>query len=445
MRVQGELGLGLAVGHEDIEVRIATSKSVLPRHTGILGTTGGGKSTTVSGLIAEAQRVGFAVVILDVEGEYTLISEPTDDPQMKKTLLKRGQLPSGVPNVSIYHLVGRETSNPNHINLREFSLRFSQLSPYTIKEIMDLSDAQEIRFMKCYESCKQLLRSLKIFPREGKPEDEEFLLEMDEFDRGYPEMTLSYLIDISTAMLHAVEKNTGDPKLFNPAFAGNLDKVKHVVATARPDHASSWRALLARLWRMHKYQVFDNPRAKPLNYATLLKPGQISIIDLSDTHSPQMNNLVISDLLRGIQQEQDKLYTEFERGGGQLPKVLIIIEEAHEFLSTERIDKLPILFEQVARIAKRGRKRWLGLVFVTQLPQHLPRQLLGLLNNYILHKITDPLTINALERSISGIDQSLWKRLPGLAPGQAIVSFTHMTRPLLVAINPTPCKLRLVD
>ena len=34
----------------------------------------------------------------------------------------------------------------------------------------------------------------------------------------------------------------------------------------------------------------------------------------------------------------------------------------------ERIDKMPVLFQQVARIAKRGRKRWLGLCFVTQLP-----------------------------------------------------------------------------
>jgi hypothetical protein len=29
--------------------------------------------------------------------------------------------------------------------------------------------------------------------------------------------------------------------------------------------------------------------------------------------------------------------------------------------------------------------------------------------------------------------------------GQAIVSFPHMTRPLLVAIDPTPAELRMVD
>jgi DNA helicase HerA-like ATPase len=123
----------------------------------------------------------------------------------------------------------------------------------------------------------------------------------------------------------------------------------------------------------------------------------------------------------------------------------LIIEEAHEFLSRERIDKMPILFQQLARIAKRGRKRWLGLVFVTQLPQHLPAQVLGLVNSFVLHKISDPGVISTLKRTVSGVDEGLWSRLPGLAPGQAIVSFPHMTRPLLVSVDPTPTKLRLVD
>jgi hypothetical protein len=124
---------------------------------------------------------------------------------------------------------------------------------------------------------------------------------------------------------------------------------------------------------------------------------------------------------------------------------LLIVEEAHEFLSAERIDRMDTLFQQVARIAKRGRKRWLSLVFVTQLPQHLPRQIYGLVNSYILHKITDAQVVRELQRTVSGIDESLWNRLTGLAPGQAIVSFPHLARPLLVAMDPSPCKLRMVD
>jgi uncharacterized protein len=79
------------------------------------------------------------------------------------------------------------------------------------------------------------------------------------------------------------------------------------------------------------------------------------------------------------------------------------------------------------------------------LPQHLPRQVFGLVNSYILHKITDPTVVSTLRRTVSGIDESLWNKVSGLAPGQAIVSFPHMARPLVVSVDPSPAELRLVD
>lgn len=165
----------------------------------------------------------------------------------------------------------------------------------------------------------------------------------------------------------------------------------------------------------------------------------------------ELANCAIADLLRGIQGAQENAYRGYEaalrasQAPPPPPRVLVILEEAHEFLSAERISRMDTLFQQVARIAKRGRKRWLSLAFVTQLPQHLPRQIYGLVNSYILHKITDAQVVHELQRTVSGIDDALWKRLPGLAPGQAIVSFPHLARPLLVAIDASPCKLLMVD
>src|SRR5262249_17028865 len=148
---------------------------------------------------------------------------------------------------------------------------------------------------------------------------------------------------------------------------------------------------------------------------------------------------------------QETTYRRYEEAkrAGQMPqvppRVLLILEEAHEFLSAERIDRMGTLFQQLSTIARRGRKRWLSLAFVTQLPQHLPRQVYGLVNSYVLHKITDAQVVRELRRTVSGIDESLWNRLTGLTPGQAIVSFPHLARPLLVAVDPSPCKLRMVD
>jgi len=199
---------------------------------------------------------------------------------------------------------------------------------------------------------------------------------------------------------------------------------------------------LARLLRL---KIFDNPEIRLPDYEKMTKAGRVSIIDLSDTDSPQINNLVISEILRGLMIQQEHNYLNSTKGNTQINKVIIVIEEAHEFLSAERIKQMPVLFQQVARIARRGRKRWLGLMFVTQLPQHLPDEILGLINNFILHKITDTNVVSRLKRTVGGIDDGLWDRLSNLAPGQAIVSMTSMARPLLVAINPTPCKLRMID
>jgi DNA helicase HerA-like ATPase len=130
--------------------------------------------------------------------------------------------------------------------------------------------------------------------------------------------------------------------------------------------------------------------------------------------------------------------------GREPTPVIVIIEEAHEFLSAGRIGKMPTLHQQVERIAKRGRKRWLGLVFVTQLPQHLPDAILGLVNNFILHKIGDANVIGRLKRSIGSVDEALWSRLPRLAPGQAVVSLSSLSRPILTVMDPAACRLRMV-
>src|SRR5713101_1534819 len=92
LRLDGDIPLGVPVGYEQITAAIPSDKkSVLPRHLGILGTTGGGKSTTVSSLISSFQQAGIATVVIDTEGEYTEIYQPTQDRIMRTALEKRGK------------------------------------------------------------------------------------------------------------------------------------------------------------------------------------------------------------------------------------------------------------------------------------------------------------------------------------------------------------------
>lgn len=435
--------LGMAIGHDDIEVKVPSNKkTVLPRHIGILGTTGGGKSTTVSGLMSQFQQNSIATIVIDTEGEYTHVDKPTEDKNMKQLLKKREIDAEGIKRMSVFHLMGRETRADAPTAIETFTLNFSSLSPYAAVDILGLNEAQSGRFFKAYDTAKKVLKDLGLYPKKGQESE---ALNIDEFDSGYPDITLTLLIDVAGLILNEIAKDT--TSIIRNEFMKNNEKVNQIIQiiAKTTDNESSWKALLSKLWQLDRTKIFDNKKGKEIPFKELIAPGKLSIIDLSDSDSTLINNIVIANLLKGIQQAQEEAYNRAVQEGKQPTPVSIIIEEAHEFLSKERIGKMSNLFQQVARIARRGRKRWLGLVFVTQLPQHLPDEVLGLINSFILHKVSDANVVSQLKRSIGGVDASLWNRLPNLAPGQAIVSTPSLSRSLLVAIDPSPCKLLMVD
>lgn len=447
LRLHGDLRLGMADGFDDLPVSIpSNSKSVLPRHLGIIGTTGGGKSTTVSGTIAKLQAANAAVVLFDTEGEYCATNEPTSDPQMQAALKRSGAAPRGIPDSHVYRLAGNEPANPKHPASKQFSLRFDQLSPYALQELLDLTDAQAERFFKSYDITKLALDRLRIWPTNEQEKKQQ--LELDEFESGYPKMTLAHLHDVVTQIAAIKDESPDDPYLATSAFrdAKNRSIIKQLINSGGlPGSIPSWRALQGKLGRMKRLNVFDVADVPAVDYGAMLKPGRVNIIDLSDSDSTIINNLVIAELLRGVQAQQELNYDEAVKKKRPPTPVLIFIEEAHEFLSADRISRMQNVFAQVARIARRGRKRWLGLVFISQLPQHLPDEVLALINNWMIHKIADANVVGRLRKSIGGISEGLWKQLPSLAPGQAIASFASMARALLINVDPTPCKLLMIE
>ena len=321
--------------------------------------------------------------------------------------------------------------------------------------MLELNDAQQQRYQKAYDIAKRILWAMRIFPT--NEEEKRQVFELDEMESGYPKMTVEHMYDVVRACgeLAAGEKElddcaAADYRIFSPNFRQQRGEVVAILKrenTEQLTHPTSWRVIQGKLGQLIRLKIFDNPLGVPLTYKNLTLPGHVSIIDLSDTDSPQINNFVIAEFLRGLLEAQNENYRESTAANSETaqPRTMIIIEEAHEFLSSERIKQMPFLYQQVARIARRGRKRWLGMVFVTQLPQHLPDEVLGLVNNYIMHKIGDANVISRLKRSLGVVDDSLWSRLPNLAPGQALVAMSSFARPLLINIDPTPCKLRMVE
>lgn len=470
LNLTGDMRLGLVYGHDSVEVRIPSSdKAVLPRHTGMIGTTGGGKSNGVAVYTSRLQQAGVCVFKFDVEGEYTKLNEPTDDANLLAALEDRGLKASGVDNTHVYHLVGRDCANPGHPSVTAFSLRFQEISPYAFAEVMDLNNAQEERLLKAYEITKRLMHQFAIFPRaDHVAEDNALILSVDEFDRGWPSMTLDHLCYVVSAVISVAEGQDSEPPYDARGFKGHWNDIQSVIrgqfggsmaidddggdqpsrgkgrsggSAPKFGNVTSWKAVSARINRLRRLGIFDR-QGESLKFNKMLEPGRINIIDLSDVENLDVRNLAIAEILRGVLWFQQELYEASEAEHRAPLNTNVIIEEAHEFLSSKRIARMPTLRDQLVKIAKRGRKRYLGLTFVTQSPNDLPDEVLGLINNWIIYKMDDR-TAARIRGFVPNADESLWSLVSGLGQGQALASFVNMRRPVIVAIDPASAKLRM--
>src|SRR5205085_1859781 len=88
-------------------------------------------------------------------------------------------------------------------------------------------------------------------------------------------------------------------------------------------------------------------------------PERNSVLDVSVANDT-VKNLVTADLLR-------KTFA-YKLAREQTPPTLLVIEEAHSFISRERAHTMQATLNMLRSVTRRGRKRWLSVAFVSQQP-----------------------------------------------------------------------------
>lgn len=403
LRLKGNMYLGQLSGYEGIRVYLdANSKVVLPRNVGIFGTVGSGKTNSSQVLIEEATAAGWAVIVLDVEGEYISMDKPNSEIEHNTGLRKKAEkyqiTPEGLTNFQVYHPANTDSKRQDSL---EFSIPFGSLSPYELSAIMGMNETQEDRFIDLWD--KQVA-DITTNPNKSQPPKNQWkAIEEDQFSEEpeYPDLTIQSL----------------------------LRKLEQELTIQKGSSKASWLVVKRLLNRLRRFGIFDSTDDL-IDPSDLMKAGKVSVLDLSNSYTVQVNNIVIAYLLRKIFDQKIK--------NSDLPPTLIIIEEAHTFVSKQNAAKMEALLDRLREITRRGRKRWLGLCFISQQPSHLPEEIFELCNTKIIHQTTGSRNLNALKISGGNVNDAIWDDVPTLGQGRSIIISPQLQHPVMT--NMRPCK-----
>jgi hypothetical protein len=117
--------------------------------------------------------------------------------------------------------------------------------------------------------------------------------------------------------------------------------------------------------------------------------------------------------------------------------LLIFLDEAHQFLNSTLVtSESANPLDSFALIAKEGRKYSLTICLSTQRPRDIPEGVLSQIGTLFVHRLVNDADRNVVERASGDMQASSLALLPSLAPGEAIVFGVDYPIPLSIQMLP---------
>ena len=197
-------------------------------------------------------------------------------------------------------------------------------------------------------------------------------------------------------------------------------------------------ALIGWLINLDETRLFG--KSSVPNMKNIVKPGKISLIDLSDFISLKKKQIVVAHLASEL------LYL---RRRDEIPPVLLILEEAHQFCPESR-HELALPKSRIETIAREGRKFHALLCLISQRPVKLSTTVLSQCSNQAILRCTNPYDLDHIGKSSEGIDRSSLDAITTLEIGEALFIGETVSVPTFVKIRqrkyePTGLALSLTD
>ncbi|MFH1752296.1 MAG: ATP-binding protein [archaeon] len=233
---------------------------------------------------------------------------------------------------------------------------------------------------------------------------------------GVPKLSVEALAVIIPGLSHAQKRDL--QKVFSKLRSemkqglGPFDfrDVKNELLKDEEIKSSTSQALISWITNLEELRLFgrtDNPSINDL-----LKPGTLTVIDLSDIIQLKKKQIILSYFAR-------KLFND--RRNNIIPPFLLVLEEAHQFVPEGKAAEYAVSRSIIETIAREGRKFGACLCLISQRPIQLSTTALSQCNTHCILRISNPYDLDHISRSSEGLDRRSMEMVSSLRVGEALL------------------------
>jgi uncharacterized protein len=423
--------LGRLSGLEGAEISIPPEK-LFGRHCGVFGATGGGKSWTVSRLVNEIVRIGGKCILFDPTGEFA----------------------GKINNAIEFEFGDSDAQNDRLVHFPSHKL--SELDLNALLRPTGQSQAPTLRSaIKSLKMAQLLLADPTRFPQTTVEPDGPRQVEI-----RHRNQTVGHIL---------IEENGTILKERQSRAAFGRAELQ-MARELSPDNCSfNLAALSHQIGKECISQIGNNGQfgindEKQRGYCSTL------VIRIETLLSAPEFECLISNKGKDFCKEFEKFIISGDRNAmvvsfekvsmkyntrelllNSLGRYLLslarqkcfranplvcCLDEAHQFMGqTVGDEQNTVLLDAFGLIAKEGRKYGLTTVIATQRPRDVPPDVLSQLGTLFVHRLTNELDRQTIEKACGDLDKSAAAFIPSLAQGEAIVVGPDLPAPLPIMMT----------
>lgn len=379
------------------------------RHCAIVGTTGGGKSYTISRILEEFLHLNKSkAILIDATGEY----ENFYDLENVKTV-KFG--------------ANDEDTFFHYSRLRTMDLvalfRPSENSqkPKLIEAIKSLKLVKQLQLNESYTQ--------NIYVKANKPKNSFFtalgiyrtIIESDKSD---------FKLGNLTSQIYEECINTGDTNNFGNYNNNERNWVSSLIG--RIEHLRGKREF-KNIFGFDKQLDDNNEFNQELeDFLDDSQTGKtLFIISLKDASFEKGLREILTNAIGSYLLDEARDYKFKEN------PIVLFVDEAHQFLKKSISDDSfqDLELDAFDKIAKECRKHGLFLCISTQTPRDIPVGTLSQMGTFIVHRLINETDRSVIEKACSEGNKSSLSYLPTLQSGEALLISIEMPMPIIIKIK----------